>query len=450
MSASQDSVKSSLSNLSLALEKLNAPAPSRPNTSLGFNTDQKNDLFGSDADGEDEEARTFVDGGPKEKAMGKEVAKRLSNKSTSIASTKANIIAPPRVHAATNGQPSTSSSSSVSKSGVSTKHSVMPPPPVPKNRLSGGDASTDYTAPEGSKSRINLHSGIIPGQPKGKYSFGNATAKQSIFGIGKLPGFGGQTRDRVKFRASKQTTLPVVEGSPVKGGGDDVMIEDTEKESESMQSLPKRLNENEDSNPFVADPGSSSNTSTNKSAAADSGEISQVSQDPWRNESRRASMAHRLLSQSLATNPMTPPRNAPASEGKGKGRAVSSTFPRIGVQDPKTAPGGLGKASGIGAHVSRSTRTTRASVAATAADSATTSPADTPVTGTPDVAEGVPKSVRVLKDCVIFVDVKTEDGIDAGGLFMDMLKGMGAKVRFFAQFLKVIYSNVACMGPGAG
>lgn len=34
----------------------------------------------------------------------------------------------------------------------------------------------------------------------------------------------------------------------------------------------------------------------------------------------------------------------------------------------------------------------------------------------------------ILKECVIFVDVKTEDGEDAGSLFVDMLRGLGAKI----------------------
>lgn len=41
-------------------------------------------------------------------------------------------------------------------------------------------------------------------------------------------------------------------------------------------------------------------------------------------------------------------------------------------------------------------------------------------------ASSVP--LEILKDCVIFVDVKTEDGEDAGSLFVDMLRGLGAKV----------------------
>lgn len=38
------------------------------------------------------------------------------------------------------------------------------------------------------------------------------------------------------------------------------------------------------------------------------------------------------------------------------------------------------------------------------------------------------ESLQFLKNCVVYVDVRTEGGEDAGGLFVDMLKEMGAKV----------------------
>ncbi|KAF8956814.1 BRCT domain-containing protein, partial [Flammula alnicola] len=37
-------------------------------------------------------------------------------------------------------------------------------------------------------------------------------------------------------------------------------------------------------------------------------------------------------------------------------------------------------------------------------------------------------ALKVLKDCVIFVDVKMEDGDEAGSLFVEMLEGVGARV----------------------
>jgi hypothetical protein len=40
-------------------------------------------------------------------------------------------------------------------------------------------------------------------------------------------------------------------------------------------------------------------------------------------------------------------------------------------------------------------------------------------------------TLSLLRECIIFVDVRTDGGDDAGGLFVDMLKGMGARVRGF-------------------
>ena len=50
--------------------------------------------------------------------------------------------------------------------------------------------------------------------------------------------------------------------------------------------------------------------------------------------------------------------------------------------------------------------------------------------GTPgeDETQSPGAVLAVLRECRIFVDVRTDDGDDAGGLFVDMLRGMGAKV----------------------
>ncbi|KZT23577.1 hypothetical protein NEOLEDRAFT_1069361 [Neolentinus lepideus HHB14362 ss-1] len=70
----------------------------------------------------------------------------------------------------------------------------------------------------------------------------------------------------------------------------------------------------------------------------------------------------------------------------------------------RSAPGLLGRAAkGTATHVSASRKARAESVA--------------PETG-----------LGVLKDCTIFVDVRTDDGDDAGGLFVEMLMGLGAKI----------------------
>ncbi|TDL24380.1 hypothetical protein BD410DRAFT_719845 [Rickenella mellea] len=55
----------------------------------------------------------------------------------------------------------------------------------------------------------------------------------------------------------------------------------------------------------------------------------------------------------------------------------------------------------------------------------------------------MPGSLDVLKECTIFVDVRTEDGDDAGGLFIDMLRGLGAKVltRVAQSCTHIVYKN---------
>ncbi|KAF8518021.1 hypothetical protein BU17DRAFT_49342 [Hysterangium stoloniferum] len=40
----------------------------------------------------------------------------------------------------------------------------------------------------------------------------------------------------------------------------------------------------------------------------------------------------------------------------------------------------------------------------------------------------MPGSLDVLKNCIIFVDVRTEEGEDASALFIDMLRGLGARI----------------------
>ena len=42
----------------------------------------------------------------------------------------------------------------------------------------------------------------------------------------------------------------------------------------------------------------------------------------------------------------------------------------------------------------------------------------------------MPGSLDTLRKCTIFVDVRTDEGEDAGALFVDMLRGLGAKVLF--------------------
>ncbi|KAI9064573.1 hypothetical protein FKP32DRAFT_1540641, partial [Trametes sanguinea] len=54
-----------------------------------------------------------------------------------------------------------------------------------------------------------------------------------------------------------------------------------------------------------------------------------------------------------------------------------------------------------------------------------------------------PAALAVLRGCTIFVDVRTEEGDDAGALFVDMLRGLGAKIatRVGSRCTHVVYKN---------
>ena len=404
---------SSLSNLSMALEKLNAPAPSRPNTHLGFNRDQDRDADANDSSMDiDSEPPSIMTSNPP---------------STAPNSAYGGSKVPSYRRAATVGPSSISASSSASRAEVSQsadkqkQSTLMGPPPVPKGKVIPNGATANGTTLESSKPRINLNSGIVSGQPKGKFTFGNSTAKQRIFGVANLPGFPSRGT-RVVHKASKQTSLPTVEGSPVKGRGDDVTMSEADEPVEEDETT-MIVEPTQESNPFAPGPSGGSSTQAWTATSSKDAEPGSREQTSHRDESRRASMASRLLAESAAACPQTPPRKVPASEGKGKGRAVSSTFPSSSAQDPKTAP--VTRGTGVGAHVARPQRS-----AAFRSQSVAPSPKETPgsSTSTPTSANGTPQSVRVLKGCVVFVDVKSEEGLDVSSLFTEMLQQMGAKV----------------------
>ena len=51
----------------------------------------------------------------------------------------------------------------------------------------------------------------------------------------------------------------------------------------------------------------------------------------------------------------------------------------------------------------------------------------------------VNEALKFLKDCIIYVDVKTEGGEEAGSLFVQMLESVGARVRsVYSPFSKSV------------
>ena len=244
--------------------------------------------------------------------------------------------------------------------------------------------------------------------------------------IGKGPIFGGGLRRTI----SKKTSLPSVMASPVKGGGADDGATD-----EMMQDT---IHADQDAQPrgseTVAAP-----TNNNDVLILDDLEM----QGPFKgkekeksstfgfNASKRVSMisVSHSLSQSLNSlpppqpkirglmgPPETPPRTGirsssstyPSSSGGSPSQQGTSIGTRSSARIAKTAPSALMKIKGgTGGHVSSGRK---------GAAEPLTEPSP------------VPETLKILNDCIIFVDVRTDDGDEAGSLFIDMLGGVGARV----------------------
>ena len=175
-----------------------------------------------------------------------------------------------------------------------------------------------------------------------------------------------------------------------------------------------------------------------------------------RNASRRASMASHLLTQSLSALPTANATSPPAGRGKdakGKGRAVSSSYPSTTAA---AAAAEEQSDAGDGGEIVAPTPPPRRAHATRLATGALSTPpnaykepsvrgggsglgdAEHPSGGSADgkgkakaktaTATDSPAQLAVLKDCRIFVDVRTDEGDDAGSLFVDMLRDLGAKV----------------------
>ncbi|KAI0058417.1 hypothetical protein BV25DRAFT_1810764 [Artomyces pyxidatus] len=371
---------SSLSTLSMALEKLKMPPPSRPATSVGFNDTAQR------SSGEQETQDDSVVG-------------RTTSK------TGKSIRGPSPIKRAT----TVSSITSAKHTASGSKASVYVRPA--------------HKAPVAGPSRINLGSGIVRGKP--------VRSATNIFG-GPM---------RVTEKVSKKSSLPVVMGSPVKGGS---LTEEAEEADMATMSNAAGNGEAAEENgekraaiprvePMDLSAAIRETDPVARGLMGPPGDSHQevAPPDRWKaNPSRRASMASQLLSQTLAELPQTPPRKAKASV-----EPVQSGSPRSPSERAKTlrsasgghmtgsksAPGALGKGNGVGAHVT-----------ASGSDSASGS-------GKKKLAH----TLKVLKSCTVFVDVRSDDGDDAGGLFVDMLRGLGARILGSAgtTCTHIVYKN---------
>ncbi|TFK44858.1 hypothetical protein BDQ12DRAFT_39073 [Crucibulum laeve] len=368
---------SSLSTLSSALEKLRMPPPARPNTSMGFNRDSDDDSEPSF----DVKQRAKDDAGVRRAALGMGKPEGLKRASTigpadsGVGSSKA-----PAPDPSITGRPSLVNGKSLVQRSLAT-----------------------FMAGKPSTQRLQAGTGAIARSTKQDAS-GN---KPRIFGVGT----GATALRRPMNKVSRNPNLPSVMASPVKGAdGTDNVLDDTMDSSE-VQPTNTSMDLSEGTSDLDA------------IVAGSTGEEGkEKKRDAWKsNASRRASMASQALSQSLSSLPIpilsgkgqmgppaTPPRigmrssssSYPLSTSTSPGK-VAPGAARTSARITKTAPGALGKVKAAVASVKKGEETTQNPMA---------------------------DALNILKDCVIFVDVRTDDGDEAGSLFTEMLEGVGAKI----------------------
>ncbi|KAI1787831.1 hypothetical protein LXA43DRAFT_680040 [Ganoderma leucocontextum] len=580
----------SLSTLSQALERLNAPVPSRPNTSLGFHrsvSSDGNDSFSSEPGTSGDttgDKRTNPKGKaqarprpvvPTATAKGKGKAgstlKTAVNGQLSTATSQKKLrqttlmLPPPlpvagtrttrlrsaALAAATASVPSTSRSSAATtttaatavngktpkdrqvtfalapslgkiRAGlaanapgqVSSGSTSMAPSAIPSSSglsRAGLPAPATGAATRGTTRRAFLSSGSGRGGPgslakppfgvgKLNLASGSGASTRGGFGLAALRGRGGG--NRVTQRASKVSSLPMVVGSPVKGGAmadadedpagaevngtrgdtglsdDEMVVVDGPQGMEGVQemSTKDKIDEwlrtadkdilrdlghgsdeesggaNGDADKSVGSLSIGDLGSVDPEVSAKEKEERAKEKEARRNASRRASMARTLLTQSLSALPSaTSPPIARGKDAKGKGRAVSSSYPAAAAAQDQVYEGDAEKIDAPTppprrAHATRlatgalstppnsyKERSLRSTVAGGSGLGDVEHPsggsADGKGKGKAKTGLDSPAALAVLKDCRIFVDVRTDEGDDAGSLFVDMLRDLGAKVK---------------------
>ncbi|EMD33074.1 hypothetical protein CERSUDRAFT_118138 [Gelatoporia subvermispora B] len=358
--------------------------------------------------------------------------------------------------------------SSLSTLSVALSKLAMPPPPRPSSAMDF-NITRDADAPvAGPSNATNSHMSSQPhsgtnGMPARKAATtGNLVAMlgrrpdgpgvkktlsmrtltrggPSTLGLGPFGRGAFASRGRMGLRASKQTTLPMVLGSPVKPGREDAP-EDVPADAHDSDTGPQlpavfaaAVSETDgaESNPtddaqILADFNDSDVPSHPQLAGASQDAASDARRAAHHaRSSRRASLASQLLSQSIAGHPHTPPTLPPGPMTSSGGAKENAVLAADGLPNgAQSAPAALTRTRGAAARVSAHGRSAEASPAQGAGDSGT-------------------GPLTVLSDCTIFVDVRTDDGDDAGSLFVDMLRGMGAKVlqRVGQTCTHIVYKN---------
>ncbi|KAF8633427.1 hypothetical protein AX17_004598 [Amanita inopinata Kibby_2008] len=360
---------SSLSTLANALEKLRKPPPSRPNTSLGFHDQSDESIVPQEVSSSD----------------GTTLGKERPSSSTKLRPRSSSFSLP------------TSTSSSSSRI-TKPQSSVQRPISAFLTGKQGFDSTND----------VNLFAKPGNGLPP----------RPKFFGVGGGGVFGMGMKSRA-HKVSRKTSLPMVVGSPVKGGEivntaddyTDVVNVDDHSLEIVMDIVPdaKDLDIDEYFVPIAAD------------SAEETGKNGKDDINPWKTSSRRASLASLALSESLNALPpkgtMGPPPMIPR-HGQRITRSVSSSYASVTQSAEDKVQSGRRRTGSVVITGSRSSE----------GDSR---------------GSDVSSSLKFMKDCVVFVDVRTDDGDDAGSLFVEMLEGTGAKIltRVGQTCTHIIFKN---------
>ncbi|TFK74037.1 hypothetical protein BDN72DRAFT_790075 [Pluteus cervinus] len=382
---------SSLTTLSSALEKLRMPPPSRPNTSMGFNRDA-----------DDDELPTAFKGTRDDSAIGRSSPGKARASPSRSSALSAGL-------GATSGKPLFPS-----KPGAKTGKPAAPT----QQRLTNLFTPTGKNVAGSSKTHFVVGSKLPTARPNGV----------RIFGVGATGRLG--PRGRIAPKVSRKTSLPMVVGSPVKGGGkagqdldDSEMKEpgaDATLESSGPVAGPSNVNRDTPAdghgNPFSAPDTDDQVIIIGQTTIKGKGK----EKDRKTDASRRASMAFNALSQSLSSLP------------------TEETSPPETMGPPITprGPGRPGLRSASNPHPSSSTSPADGQAATDKSGNGRRA------AGSSSTPQSTPK-LSLLKDCVIFVDVKTDTGEEAGDLFMEMLKNVGARLltRVGQSCTHIVYKN---------
>ena len=262
------------------------------------------------------------------------------------------------------------------------------------------------------------------------------------FGLGSGGVFG---RPIPRMRASQKTSLETVQGSPIKGGiQSQGLKEDEEDEITAADGPGGQGDTGADADASASSSNANGDTSmssmegdtpTHDAMSASGKELKRISK---LNASRRASMAFTTLAQSLQASP-------PNSSGASNNPAEEKTLTETSTSDKKAnansssrpvraaAPRSFGFGA-PGLHRTQSESATHSGLRTRSvtpfseSDSEGPGGSGTKKSGGSMGRSKMPGSLDILDKCTVFVDVRTEEGEDAGALFVDMLRGLGAKV----------------------